>query len=288
MSLAAPEIGFVHRHTDGGEVYFVANTSNQPKSVKASFRLEGMRAEIWDPMNGQVRPATVAEGSAGATAVDLNLAPYGSTIVVFTHRPLPAPKPAPAVAVLPQPVDLSTGWTVRFGSDGKPVAMDKLTSWSEIPGQTNFSGIATYEKTIMLAADMLQDGLSLSFDFGQPTVLQSSGGGGGGGGFHVALEGPVREAAILYVNDKRTGSVWSPPYSISVSGQLKAGKNKVRIEVANLAMNYMAGIKLPNYNHAGVTQRFGNRFQPQHLHLIQVLPSGLLGPIRLVATAQAK
>jgi hypothetical protein len=288
MSLAAPEIGFVHRHTDGGEVYFVANTSNQPKSVKASFRVEGMQAEIWDPMNGQVGPATVVDKSAGATTVDLNLSPYGSTIVVFTHRSLPAPKIAPAVAVLPQPVDLSTGWTVKFGRDGKPVALDKLTSWSEIPGQTNFSGVATYEKTITIADEMLQDGLSLSFDFGQPTVLQSSGGGRGGGGFHVALEGPVREAAVLYLNDERIGSVWSPPYSIPVSGHLEAGENKVRIEVANLAMNYMAGIKLPNYNYAGVTQRFGNRFQPQHLDLVQVLPSGLLGPIRLVAAAQAK
>jgi len=73
-----------------------------------------------------------------------------------------------------------------------------------------------------------------------------------------------------------------------VTGQLKAGANKVRIEVANLAMNYMASIKLPNYNYAGVTQTYGNRFQPQNLDAVQVLPSGLLGPIRLVASSPAK
>ena len=33
VSPAATEIGVVHRHTDSGEIYFVANTSNEPKSV---------------------------------------------------------------------------------------------------------------------------------------------------------------------------------------------------------------------------------------------------------------
>ena len=94
---------------------------------------------------------------------------------------------------------------------------------------------------------------------------------------------PVREAAVLYFNDRRVGSVWAPPYAIDVTGQLRPGENKIRIDVANLAVNYMAGIKLPNYNYAGVTEQFGNRFQPQNLDSVQALPSGLLGPIRLVA-----
>ena len=69
-----------------------------------------------------------------------------------------------------------------------------------------------------------------------------------------------------------------------MTGKLKPGENKVRIEAANLAVNYMAGIKLPNYNYEGLTQQFGNRFQPQNLNLIRPQSSGLLGPIRLIAT----
>jgi hypothetical protein len=97
----------------------------------------------------------------------------------------------------------------------------------------------------------------------------------------------VREAAVLYVNERRAGSAWAPPYSIEIRGLLRAGQNRIRIEVANLAMNYMASIKLPNYDYAGVTKEYGDRFQPQNLELVQVLPSGLLGPIRLVAKAGA-
>jgi hypothetical protein len=69
-----------------------------------------------------------------------------------------------------------------------------------------------------------------------------------------------------------------------VTGKLKPGENKIRVEVANLAINYMTSIKLPNYDYAGVTRAFGNRFTPQNMSLIQPLPSGLLGPVRLIAT----
>ena len=75
---------------------------------------------------------------------------------------------------------------------------------------------------------------------------------------------------MIYINDQRAGSVWCPPYSIDATGKLKAGENKIRIEVANLAINYMAGIKFPNYDYAGVTRQFGNRFQPQGLNLIDL------------------
>ena len=281
MSPAAPEIGAVHRHTDDGEIYFIANTSNEPKSVQAAFRVEGMQPEIWNAMNGGVSPATVTGQSAGSTTVHLNLEPYASTIVAFTKRSLPAPKKFIWEGEVPQPVDLSSRWTVRFGKDGEPVAMEKLASWTSLKDKVNFSGVATYEKTITVAPEMLKNGLSVSFDFGQATPAQDR---SGTQGYHVNLEAPIREAAVLYVNDQRVGSVWSPPYLIDATGKLKAGENKIRIEVANLAVNYMAGIKLPNYNYDGVTRQFGNRFQPQNLNLIQPLPSGLLGPVRLVAT----
>jgi hypothetical protein len=286
ISSAASEIGAVHRHTADGEIYFVANTSNEPKSVDAAFRVEGLQPEIWNAMNGGVSPATVTEKSAGSTTIHLNLEPYGSTIVAFTKRTLPAPKISPVVADVPPPVDLSSGWTVRFGKDGEPVAMDKLASWTSLTNEINFSGVATYEKTITVAPEMLKDGLSVWFDFGQATVSPpGSEGQDGGARFRAALNPPVREAAVLYLNDQRAGSLWCPPYAIDVTGKLKAGENKIRIEVGNLAINYMTSIKLPNYDYAGVTRQFGNRFQPQNMSLIQPLPSGLLGQVRLVATS---
>jgi len=159
--------------------------------------------------------------------------------------------------------------------------MDNLASWTTLTNEVHFSGVATYEKTVTVEPGMLNDGLSVSLDFGQSKPSQER---AGGQGYHASLDVPVREAAIVYVNDQRVGSLWCAPYAIDVTGKLKAGENKIRIQVANLAVNYMASIKLPNYNYQGVTEQYGNRFQPQNLNLIQPLPSGLLGPMRLVAT----
>jgi hypothetical protein len=286
MLPAQPEIGAVHRHTDAGEIYFVANTSNESKSVDAAFRVEGLQPEIWNPMNGQVSPEVVAEKSAGSTTVHLNLEPYGSTIVAFTKRELPATKIHGWKGEVPPPIDLNSGWTVRFGADAQPVAMGMLASWTTITNEIHFSGVATYEKTITVEPGMLQDGLSVSLDFGQATIAPpGSEGADGGPRFRAALNPPIREAAVIYLNGQRVGSVWCPPYTIDVTAALKPGENKIRIEVANLAINYMAGAKFPNYDYAGVTRQFGNRFTPQNLNLIEPLPSGLLGPVRLVATS---
>jgi hypothetical protein len=91
----------------------------------------------------------------------------------------------------------------------------------------------------------------------------------------------VREAALVYVNGKLAGSVWRPPYEIEVGSLLRQGRNTVRIVVANLAINELAGGPLPDYTE--LNARFGERFQPQDMRNLEALPSGLFGPIRLVA-----
>ena len=94
------------------------------------------------------------------------------------------------------------------------------------------------------------------------------------------LAGPVREAAVVYVNGKRAASVWAPPYEADVSGLLRSGANDLRIEVANTAMNQMAGA--PPFDYSGLDARYGRRFGMQDLNLVSVLPSGLLGSLQLV------
>ena len=94
------------------------------------------------------------------------------------------------------------------------------------------------------------------------------------------LEGPVREAAVVYINGKLAGSVWRPPYEVAVGSLLQQGKNTVRIVVGNLAINQLAKGPLPDYKQ--LNARFGERFQPQDMQNLEALPSGLLGPVRLI------
>jgi hypothetical protein len=90
----------------------------------------------------------------------------------------------------------------------------------------------------------------------------------------------VREAAVIYINEQRAGSVWCPPYALDVTNLLRPGNNRIKIVVANLAMNYMAGRRLPDYRLLNL--RYGERFQPQDMDKVQPIASGLFGPVRLV------
>jgi hypothetical protein len=78
--------------------------------------------------------------------------------------------------------------------------------------------------------------------------------------------------------------VWCPPYSLNVTKLVKRGENRLRIVVANTAINYLAGRRLPDYKL--LTLRYGDRFQPQDMENLQPLPSGLLGTVQLVGTTQ--
>jgi len=276
---AVADLGFVHRHTPDAEIYFIANTSNQAQKVKAAFRVAGgLRPEVWDPMTGQIL------SSGAGNSLELNLDAHGSILVVFSNR-----RPTAAAAALRMPaatsvlIDLSTGWTVKFGTDGPVVAMDKLTSWSDDEKTRAFSGVATYQKTFSIDPALARTGQRLMLTLGTATVAPAGGAGRGGNGYRANLESPVREAAVVYINNKRIGSIWAPPYSLDITGTLQAGNNQIRIDVGNLAINHMAARGYPNYNLQGVRRQYGNRFDPQGLNLIQPTPSGLLGPVRIVA-----
>ena len=275
---SVPQVGFVHRKTSEADIYFLANTGNLHKSMKATFRAKGVQVERWDPMTGSVA-AEPAESAADRTSVSVDLPPYASQIYVLTKRTLPSPRKAKPAGVLPPSLDLSGGWKVSFGKGAEPVVMDKLRWWTENEKTRYFSGVATYTKKIIVPAAMLQEGLVARLQFGssRPTAEDD-----GRGHVQAWLDAPVREAAVVFVNGKRAGSAWCPPYSVEVTGLLNRGENDVRIEVANLAVNYMADFKrhpLPDYS--ALIARFGNRFQPQDMDLIRPVPAGLIGPIQL-------
>jgi hypothetical protein len=178
------------------------------------------------------------------------------------------------------PINLSTDWSVSFGDSGTKVTMSKLTSWTDDASTKNFSGVATYEKTVNIPTVSDQP-LMMTFGNGKP--LSAARGGRAGNGMQAYMDSPVHEAAVVYINDKRIGSVWAPPYTLDVSGVLKAGDNQIRIEVGNLAINYMAGHRFPNYDLTSIRQQFGNRFDPQNVNNLQPITAGLMGPIQIVA-----
>jgi hypothetical protein len=278
LSPAVPEIGFVHRKTPDADIYFIANTSNSRQNVTATFRVAPAEVELWNPMSGTGAEATgrVESRSSAGVRLRLDFEPYGSRIVVFDQR-IPSQVPDKPVPSVPSPIDLTNDWRVTFGSGTAPISMDHLQSWTENDATRYFSGTATYEKEVMVTADSLSPGTLPMLDLGEgkPVPEQNL-----RSGMQTWFEPPVRDAAVVYVNDQRVGSVWCPPYRLGLSRFLKPGSNKIRIVVANLALNYMAGRRLPDYKLLNL--RYGERFQAQDMDKVQPVTAGLLGPIRLI------
>jgi alpha-L-rhamnosidase len=275
FSPKAPEIGFIHRKLDVGDLYFIANTANREIRVTAKFRDVAKYAESWDPFTGRISVQANADKS------DLHLLPYESRLILITNLPLGSPRTIAnsdsTVDSHSRNIDLSSDWDLTFSETNQTAHMPILHSWSEEEPFKYYSGRVTYKKVIELPVDV-KFGISAVLDFGdgtplpKPDPLPTF-------NLRAFLEGPVREAAEVYVNGQRAGVVWHPPYTLELGSLLKSGTNELSIVVGNTAINSLAGSALPDYRL--LNERYGQRFVPQGMESLQPLPSGLMGGLRL-------
>jgi hypothetical protein len=270
------DVGYIRRELADGDIYFIANTSNREIRTTATLGHARRSAAWWNPQDGKSTPANVKPTLA------LNLAPYESRVLVLSDA-AQAPVPGAAAggagnAALPKLLaDLSRDWRLAFPG-AQPQALPELRSWTDMPGQRFYSGQGVYTKDVDLPAAP-EAGTRVTLDFGAGTPLEST--PKVPAGMRAMLESPVREAAVVYINGQRAGSVWKPPYQLDVTPWLKAGSNRIEVRVANLALNGLAGQERPDYRL--LSARYGQRFVPQDTHLIEPKPSGMLGPVRLLS-----
>ncbi len=274
---AAPDVGQHHRRVGDADVYFLANTGNVPRAARLTVHAAG-RAEWWDPLTGATRAADVLAADRETMTVSLDLDAYGSMVLVVARGSAPrlvtpAPPPAPTARI-----DVRGPWTVAFPDAGiAPRPREALTSWDADEDTRFFSGVATYETTVEVAAIPRSASVVLDFGAGKPLEPADK-----GPGMRTWLDAPIRDAAVVTINGQVAGSVWCPPFHLDVTRLVRPGRNTLSIRVGNTAMNHMAGQPLPDYRLLNL--RYGERFQPQGMELIRPLPSGLLGPVALEVT----
>lgn len=157
-------------------------------------------------------------------------------------------------------VTVAGPWELTFlhrdGAVAPPVPLDRLTSWTALGAEaTGFSGTARY---------------TVRFD--APTVAADQ---------WLLDLGDVRESARITLNGHRLQTAWSLPFRVPVGDALRAGPNVLEIEVTNLAANEVrararAGERWDRYFIVDIGY---GRFDPASW---EPLPSGLLGPVRLI------
>ncbi|PYT71086.1 MAG: glycoside hydrolase [Acidobacteria bacterium] len=243
LSPPAPDIGFVHRKLPFADIYFLANTANQRVRTQGAFRVSADQAELWDPVSGATRTLSAA------SAVQLSFEPYQSCILVFYHQGLVSKRTQISAAKPNAPLsalDLASNWSVTFSGLGRTVKMKTLHSWTDDADTKYYSGTAVYEKELKVPVALLKPDINLYLDFGPgtpipvTTVASDLGADATGSGtprMQAWLDSPVREGALIFVDNRLVGAVWLPPYQVDVTQYLHAGDNQLKIVVGNLAIN---------------------------------------------------
>ncbi|MGB8259165.1 MAG: glycosyl hydrolase [Terracidiphilus sp.] len=257
---ADTRLEFLHRKLTGGDLYFVDNRNDRGEAVDATFRIAGKTPELWHPETGKTERVSYKTAD-GRTTVPLKLEAWGTVFVVFR-------KPAAQSALaLPTPTEtelttLDTGWKVDFQAGrGAPasVTLGALASWTANadPGVKYFSGTGAYTRTVDAPAAWLKPGAQLFIDLGD-----------------------VKNLAEVLVNGKSLGVVWHAPYRVNATGALHAGQNQITVKVTNSWVNRLIGDQQP-----GVTEKITFADVKPYRANSPLLPSGLLGPVRVLSVA---
>lgn len=295
---ALENVGFVHRRAGEVDYYFVANVSGETHALRAAFAVGHRAPELWALETGEVEASPVYEYVTHAgrreTEVELRLEAFESCVVVFGRataapivtrcgwparvRVLRTGTGAQATALLPAngdyalrlssgrtrsvavrglplPVELPGPWTLALGQ-GPTVALPTLVSWTELEAGRAYSGWARYEAEFELA--------------GSPAETE-----------WILDLGTVHETAEASLNGQPLGAAWKGLRRVACGNALRTGRNRLRLEVANLWIHHMAARPAPDYRK--VEESFGIRWgrygevPPERLP-----PAGLLGPVRLL------
>lgn len=252
---------YVHRHLDDADIYFVNNRRNRSEKVEARFRITGRVPELWRADTGATEPLSYRiDGSE--TVVPLEFAPEDSFFVVFRSPTTASSVQVPAASQR-EVAQLDGSWQVAFEADrGAPAAVDlpALSSLSEHkePGVRYFSGVSTYSK---------------HFDLPRSAAVSEQ----------LMLDlGSVGDVAEVTVNGRLIGTVWHAPWRLDISKAVRRGRNAVQVRVANLWVNRLIGDAQP-----GATKITTTTLAPYNANA-PLRPSGLIGPVRIVAATIAK
>lgn len=192
---------------------------------------------------------------------------------------------------LPAEIGFSKPWSVAFhpaGGYGGTQTMTTLTDWKDHPLDSirYFSGTATYTTKVEVPQEYFGEDRRLTLDLGKVCI-----------------------AAEVRINGKDVQTLWHPPFTLDVTDYLHAGSNRLEIAVTNQWNNRLIGDeRYPRHDdgYRRESYRNGNRVTKPMVDWYSnneplppgprttfstadffkkddpLVPSGLLGPVRLV------
>lgn len=258
------QLDYIHRRTSDADIYFVANRLEEPCRTECHFRTRSSSVELWDPVTGVIKAASEVRSQDDQTTLELDLPANGAVFVIFRDEPTPGVEPAVRWRQV-DTIPLEGPWNVSFDPEwGGPeeVVFPSLIDWTKSDDDRirYYSGTAVYEKKFDLP-ESLGPQQRLLLDLGE-----------------------VEDMARVYLNGHDLGVVWTTPFRVELASALRKQENHLRIEVVNQWPNRLIGdAKLPPESRRTRTniRKFD---EGEH----RLMPSGLLGPVRLELESPAE
>lgn len=258
------KLAWKHRRLDDADIYYVSNLAIRPIEAEVRCRVSGRAVELWRPDTGEIS-AAVSREDKNRTVVSLPLAPNETLFLVF-HDTKEVAQAENQPELWKELAEIDGEWKIAFPPDrGAPenISMPKLTAWNEHDnlGIRYFSGTAEYTIDFNADESWLSPNREISLDLGE-----------------------VYDIAEVMLNGKQAGILWKPPYAAELTGAIQLGENQLIVRITNQWTNRIVGDRQAKEEDrvlTGIdpTSRFGPR---------ELVKSGLLGPVRILARNQAE
>ncbi|MGA8437359.1 MAG: glycosyl hydrolase [Candidatus Sulfotelmatobacter sp.] len=299
LSFATPEPQVFFQQFDVARVsfFFFRNALAESQDFRVTLPAGKRIPEIWNPWTGEIAEAAVYRSDRSNVTLEVHLDPYASQLVGLAESPeeehavhTTFPKIERAsgglVGVTPEPgsyrtefndgkdrvsrvtekdiplaLTLGPNWDLNLvgnDKDGKQWSEQihdaPLRDWSLSQNLRYFSGHGHYSLDVDIPQPYLRPGLALELDLGE-----------------------VHDVAEVWINHTRVNSLIMRPYRLDVSPFLKVGNNHFEVVVTNTLRNRLVGDGASGDSHFVMFQR-----------RVFFMPSGLIGPVRLIPEARVK
>lgn len=209
---------WTHRKVEGADWYYIAAPQGSGFNGTLDFKCSG-NVEIWDPVTGFSKQVESSQ-SGNRTQVKLTLSQAESCFVVFNHSveieedfntPIQEKE-------LVSSIKLNSPWKLEYPSGwGAPefINITELNPWKDLDVSSEakaFSGSAVYTTTF--DAGKIKPNMNFTLELGDVSMI-----------------------AVVSLNGKQIGTLWSPPYNIDISDYIRPGINTLTIEVTSTWFN---------------------------------------------------
>ncbi len=241
---------WLHRTSGNADWYFVTAPEGRSFEGELSFRSQGY-AEIWNPVTGEIIPAD-SRTEGDRTHVKLDLLPSESCFVVFQKESfLGKYKEKQMVSSVP----LTQSWTLHYPQGwGAPASIEitELKPWKDLNVSDEgraFSGTVRYETQVDISKE---EDKQYILDLGKVDMIAS-----------------------VSVNGKPLRTLWSVPYRLDITNELRDGTNQFCIEVTSTWFNRLVyDASLPDPERKTWVIKRPSKDEP-------LRDSGLIGPVQI-------